>query len=125
MKKRKSLLLFLPVMIGFFLQGTGQDLPEFRKVQLEIMAEKNGAEPTDDSYDMDLTEFTRHPMNLNEATAEDLTQLHLLNVLQIRNFISYRKLLGSLLSVHELQAVPGWDPRNNPPFDSICQGRPR
>jgi hypothetical protein len=33
----------------------------------------------------------------------------MLNDLQIRNFISYRKLLGPLLSVHELQAVPGWD----------------
>ena len=73
------------------------------------MAEKNDAEPTDDSYEMDLTEFARHPMNLNTATADDLIQLHMLNILQIRNFISYRKLLGSLLSVHELQAVPGWD----------------
>ena len=109
MKKRKSLFLFLPFMFGFTFRGSGQDLPEFRKEQLEIMAEKNDAEPTDDSYEMDLTEFARHPMNLNTATADDLIQLHMLNVLQIRNFISYRKLLGSLLSVHELQAVPGWD----------------
>jgi hypothetical protein len=109
MKKRKSLLLLLPVMIGFSVGGTGQDLPEFRKEQLEIMAEKNGAEPIDDSYEMDLAEFATHPMNLNTALADDLTQLHMLSALQIRNFISYRKLLGVLLSVHELQAIPGWD----------------
>ncbi len=109
MKKRKSLLLFLPCMIGFSARGPAQDLPEFRKEQLEIMAEKNDAEPTDDSYEMDLTEFARHPLNLNTASADDLMQLHMLNVLQIRNFISYRKLLGPLLSLHELQAVPGWD----------------
>jgi len=109
MKKRKSLLLILPVVIGFSVNGMGQDLPEFRKEQLEIMAEKNDAEPNDDSYEMDLAELARHPMNMNTATADDLLQLHMLNVLQIRNFISYRKLLGSLLSVHELQAVPGWD----------------
>ena len=48
-------------MIGFSVRGTGQDLPEFRKEQLEIMAEKNDAEPTDDSYEMDLTEFAMHP----------------------------------------------------------------
>ncbi len=109
MKKRKSLLLILPVMIGFYIRVTGQELPEFRKEQLEVTAEKNDAEPTDDSYEMDLTEFARHPMNLNTVTAEDLIQLHMLNFLQITNFISYRKLLGSLLSVHELQAIPGWD----------------
>ena len=109
MKKRKSLLLFLPCMISFFVRGPAQDLPEFRKEQLENMAEKNDAEPTDDSFEMDLTEFARHPVNLNTVSADDLMQLHMLNVLQIRNFISYRKLLGPLLSVHELQAVPGWD----------------
>src|ERR1700759_2714411 len=109
MNKRKSLLLFLPVMIGFSVRCPGQDLPEFRKEQLEVMAEKNNAEPTDDSYELDLTEFARHPLNLNAASADDLIQLHLLNILQIRNFISYRKLLGLLLSVHELQAIPGWD----------------
>jgi hypothetical protein len=109
MKRRKSLLLILPVMFGISVRGTGQDMPEFRKEQLEIMTEKNDAEPTDDSYEMDLAEFARHPLNLNTASADDLIQLHLLNILQIRNFISYRKLLGLLLSVHELQAVPGWD----------------
>src|ERR1700755_1234746 len=109
MKNRKSLLLFLPMVICFSLRSTGQDLPEFRKEQLENMAEKNDAEPRDDSYEMDLTEFARHPMNLNTASADDLLQLHFLNILQIRNLISYRKLLGLLLSVHELQAVPGWD----------------
>src|ERR1700712_983426 len=102
MKKRKSLILFFSVMIGFYTRGTGQELPEFRKEQLEIMAEKNDAEPKDDSYEMDLTEFASHPMNLNTATADDLIQLHMLNALQIRNFISYRNLLGSLLSLHEL-----------------------
>src|SRR5579863_244345 len=109
MKCKKPFLLFVPFIIGFSIIGTGQDLPEFRKEQLEFIAEKNDAEPADDSYEMDLAEFVRHPLNLNSISADELMQLHLLNALQIRNFISYRKLLGSLLSVHELQAVPGWD----------------
>jgi Helix-hairpin-helix motif len=109
MKKTKSLLLFLPVMVGLSVCGRTQDLSEFRREQLEIMAEKNDVVPTDDSYEMDLAVFAKHPMNLNTVSADDLIQLHLLNDLQIRNFLSYRKLLGSLLSVHELQAVPGWD----------------
>jgi len=48
-------------------------------------------------------------MNLNTATEEDLIQLRILEVLQVKNFISYRKLLGPILNVYELQAVPGWD----------------
>jgi hypothetical protein len=108
MKRRRSLGLLLSVII--FSVGTkGQDLSEYRKEQLEIMAEKNNAEPTDDSYEMDLSVLARHPINLNTSSADELFQLHMLNALQIENCLSYRKLLGSLLSIYELQAVPGWD----------------
>src|ERR1700682_160879 len=109
MNRRKSLLAFLMVINILNGKGQTQDISAFRTEQLEVMAEKKDAEPTDDSYELDLNAFAKHPMNLNIASAEDLMQLHVLGVLQIRNFISYRKLLGSLLSVHELQAVPGWD----------------
>lgn len=76
---------------------------------METLAERKDAEPEDDSYELDLEQFRKHPLNLNEVTEAGLIQLHLLNVLQIKNFIGYRTLLGPLLSVHELQAVPGWD----------------
>ena len=69
-----------------------------RAEQLETMAEKKDAEPADDSYELDLEYFSRHPLNLNTATEEDLIQLQMLEVMQIKNFISYRKLLGSLLT---------------------------
>jgi len=85
------------------------EITEYRKSDLEALAEKKDAETEDDDYELALTEFSKHPINLNEAGEEDLMQLHIPDVFQIRNFISYRKLLGPLLSVHELQAVPGWD----------------
>jgi hypothetical protein len=56
-----------------------------------------------------LNHFLRHPINLNYADAGVLEQLHLLTPLQISNFFSYRKLLGSFLSIYELQAIPTWD----------------
>ena len=77
--------------------------------QLEEMTEKNNAEPVDDSYLTDLEHFRRHPLNVNAATEEELEQLHLPDVLQIKNLILYRKMLGPLLSVYELQSIPGWD----------------
>jgi Helix-hairpin-helix motif len=82
---------------------------DYRTRQLEAIAERDETEPEDDSYELDLDYFSKHPLNLNKATEEELIQLHMLSVLQVKNFLSYRKLLGSLLSIHELQAVPGWD----------------
>jgi hypothetical protein len=76
--------------------------------QLEEMTEKNNAEPVDDSYLTDLEQFSRHPLNMNTASVEELIQLHIPDVLQIKNFLLYRKMLGSLLSIR-LQSIPGWD----------------
>jgi hypothetical protein len=97
--------------IFFFLKGYGQsgDLPEYRTGQLESIAEKNNKEPDDDSYELELDQIRRHPLNLNIVTEEELLTLHILQPLQVRNFMAYRKLLGPLVSVREIQAIPGWD----------------
>jgi Helix-hairpin-helix motif len=109
MNRRKTLTVFASFMIVIRAIAQTPDMPEFRVEQLETQAEKTNAEPEDDTYELDMIRFLKHPMNMNTASEEELEQLHLLGVLQIRNFISYRKLLGPLLTVHELQAVPGWD----------------
>jgi hypothetical protein len=107
-KKSLFIFLFMHSLMGANAQ-TSPVITEYRSLQLEALAEKKETEPEDDEYEMDLTAFSKHPLNLNEAGEEDLVQLHIPDVLQIRNFISYRKLLGPLISVHEMQAVPGWD----------------
>ena len=89
-------------------RGSGTGYAGLHDEQLEALAEKKDAEPTDDSDELDL-EFCLHPLNLNMAREEDLIQLHLLQTMQIKNFLIYRNLLGPLLTVHELQAVPGCD----------------
>jgi hypothetical protein len=104
-----SLLIVLLVILNIpgFAQPTNE--PESRREALETEAERKGSEPNDDSYELNLDELSRHPLNLNTASGEELIQLHVLNALQVRNLISYRKLLGPFLSLRELQAVPGWD----------------
>ncbi len=77
--------------------------------QLENQAETTEMENEDDSYWQQLESLRRHPLDLNAATLADLEALPLLNALQIANFLRYRSLLGRLVSVHELQAIPGWD----------------
>ncbi|HEY4935759.1 MAG TPA: hypothetical protein VII44_04230, partial [Puia sp.] len=106
---RKSFIVFLFIIFYKAVNAQTPEMTEYRTTQLEAMAEKKESEPEDDSYELDLEYFSKHPLNLNTVVEEDLIQLKIPDVLQVRNFISYRKLLGPLLSIHELQAVPGWD----------------
>jgi len=85
-----------------------QDLPPITQQQLEDVAETNDEEPKDDHFLQQLEYFRKHPVNLNGATVEELQSLRLLNDLQINNLIRYRGLLGNLISIYELQSIPGW-----------------
>jgi hypothetical protein len=77
--------------------------------QLENLTDIDQAETEDDSYHQQWERFRRNPLNLNTADENDLRELKILSGLQIANLISYRKLVGKLISVYELQAVPTWD----------------
>jgi hypothetical protein len=78
--------------------------------QLEDLTESDeDMESEDDSYLQSLQQFTRNPINLNYTDGGQLQQLYLLSPLQISNLFSYRKLMGNLISIYELQAIPGWD----------------
>ena len=77
--------------------------------QMENNTENNAdAETEDDAYQQQLQQYIKHPINLNIADESELRELKLLTPLQIENFVSYRNLLGRIISVYELQAVPTW-----------------
>lgn len=77
--------------------------------QLEENVNEGEEEAGNDDYLQELDHFKRHPLNLNTAGKNDLDELAMLNDWQIENLIAYRKLLGKLINLYELQAVPGWD----------------
>ncbi len=56
-----------------------------------------------------LFQYKRNPINLNHTNSEELQNLYILSKDQIRNLIEYEKKFGKLLSIYELQAVPGFD----------------
>jgi hypothetical protein len=56
-----------------------------------------------------LETWRNRPMDLNTISREDLVSMHLLNSLQVENFLSYRAQMGPFLNEYELQAVPGWE----------------
>jgi hypothetical protein len=86
-----------------------QVVPPVTEQQLENLTDVDQAETEDDSFLQALDHFRKDPMNLNTADANELRELRLLTDLQIENLISYRRLLGKLVSIYELQAVPSWD----------------
>jgi hypothetical protein len=77
--------------------------------RLERIAERSENGISAEEYLDDLARLRRHPLGINRATAEDWLAFRVLSTLQIENLIRYREALGDLVSLYELQAVPGWD----------------
>lgn len=59
----------------------------------------------------DLRAYKERPLDLNKATAEQLSSLQLLSDIQIGNLLIHRDRMGDLISIYELQAVEGFDPQ--------------
>jgi len=57
-----------------------------------------------------LNDYRRRPLDLNRADEQDLRDLLLLNDVQITGLLTHRQIAGDLLSIYELQAVPGFTP---------------
>ncbi|RYY49684.1 MAG: helix-hairpin-helix domain-containing protein [Chitinophagaceae bacterium] len=112
MKKFALSFLLLMTSLCCFPQVPEPELPttSTTEQQLENITENSeDMETEDDSYLQDIVQFLKNPVNLNRADENTLKDLRILNPMQIQNLIRYRDVLGSLLSIYELQAVPGFD----------------
>ena len=96
-------------LINCSLFSFSQEVPPTAEQQLENLTDAQQAETEDDSYLQELEHFKRHPLNLNDADANELKELIFLSDLQIDNLISYRNLLGKFIIIYELQSIPAWD----------------
>ena len=108
----QSIIIALSSLICFSIlpfRGWGQEIPPNTEQQLEDLTDADQAETEDDSYIIQLQYFKKHPLDLNEADANELKELFFLTDLQIENLLSYRHLLGKFISIYELQAIPAWD----------------
>ena len=107
----KSITILIVLLFAFSLHpfGSWGQIPPTTEQQLENQTDIDQSETEDDSYLLQLEHFKKNPLNLNEADANELRELIFLTDLQIDNLVSYRHLLGNLISIYELQAIPGWD----------------
>ncbi len=78
--------------------------------QLENITENSeDMETEDDSYLQQLNQLQKNPVNINTADENFFRDMRVLTPMQIQNFFAYRSLMGNLVSIYELQAIPGWD----------------
>ncbi|WP_288428732.1 helix-hairpin-helix domain-containing protein [uncultured Spirosoma sp.] len=56
-----------------------------------------------------LTQLYANPLDLNNATRDELAATYLLSESQLSSLLDYRQAQGALLSIYELQAIPGFD----------------
>ena len=105
MKFLVIILLVFPFPV--FAQFDGFDTDDLNGSKLEELSESEETDPEDDYYFQQLREYSRHPLNLN-GTVEEMENFPLLDALLVSNLLHYRSVLGDLVDIYELQAVPGF-----------------
>lgn len=104
----RLLALFALLLIGFAAKAQTQE-DQLIKDLIESIAE-NLPEDYDLSELQDrLTYYRKHPINLNNTTAEELKTLVFLSPLQISNLFEHIRKNGKLIDLLELQSIPEFD----------------
>jgi hypothetical protein len=102
-------LLLIGIQVSAQQQLSDPKTDNFIERKIETIAE-NSSEDIDFTTVFEALNYYRErPLELNTATAEDLQQLYIVSDFQIAALITYREKYGKLLSIYELQAVPGFD----------------
>lgn len=106
---RKFLLSVSFIVI--FIAGYSQE-PVLEEA-IEQLTAKTENENSDSDYDYsdfinDISQYLKHPVNINDATEQELKQLQL-NDIQVNNIKSYIEQYGELASIYELNLVEGFD----------------
>ena len=105
--------LFFLVPSNAFCQKKETDSTDTEKEDLnqkiESIAEQTDAELDYSDLLENLSYFQKHPINLNNTTADELEKLMVLTDIQINNLFDHIARNGKLLSLFELQSISGFD----------------
>ncbi len=105
------LLMTLGVLL-LPLTGRAQEHPR-KEINLDEFIGNLFGQPSEDVPYEDLYEslfqLYANPLDLNDATRDELAATYILSEAQLNAFFAYRAQNGLLLSVYELQAVPDFD----------------
>jgi len=119
------------LLLIFIRPAQAQDYPRrapaLDRVTQEIVGEIQTDQPPNEDLYGTLLALYQSPLNLNTARPEELRALPLLRESQVAALLAHRQANGALLSLYELQAVPGWDLRTITrvaPFVTVESARP-
>lgn len=107
----RLIFLFCFATASLAAQTDSLNLPTISEDLLEGYSQgqdEDGSFDYNDLFDR-LSHLRRRPLDLNLATANDLSDFPFLTDLQRNALPEYRRSFGKLVSIYELQAVPGYD----------------
>jgi hypothetical protein len=109
MKANHALLFIFLLLV---LTTGAQQVVDPQQVVSDIIEELTANSDAEQDYSElvdDLLQLADSPLNLNAARKSDLQKLFFLSDFQIESLLNYRDSTGKILSVYELQLVPGFD----------------
>ncbi len=101
---------FLLVGLPIALQAQVPDAQYQIEAIIESVIEEMGEEYDATLLLEDLQGFAANPLNINTATRDELSRLHLLNIIQVEHLVAYREKYGPVLSIYELNAIDALHP---------------
>ena len=109
----KGLLITGFALLSICFTAAAQLAPPRQEINVQSFIEQLFPVPDDELpyeevYEA-LFQYYTQPLNLNTATVEELQALLLLTDLQIQSLLRHIRRNGPLLSLYELQSVPGWE----------------
>lgn len=94
---------------GAWGQTLPRPTPDLPLLLQELVARPDNEDLNYEDLYENLFQYYQQPLNLNKATSGDLANLYLLSPLQAASLLRHLAENGPLLSVYELQAIPGFD----------------
>ncbi len=104
----KKLLISLFILSSFLVYS--QEYEPIIQQRIEYWLERNDRTTTDLTSITDIWDFyISNPLDLNQATKEQLLSLELLNEIQINELLKHIKDHDKLITIYELQTLSSWD----------------
>ncbi len=84
--------------------------PVIENILEELAGDSEMSDVDYSNFVENLTFYMQNPLNLNDATTEQLENLHFLSLQQINNLQKYIKKTGGMQTIYELQLIDGFTP---------------
>ncbi len=107
---RQQIIFVLLVFVSFATMSQNPDAVIQLEAIIESVLEELGEETDAALIIEDLEGFAANPLNINAATRDQLSRLHLLDDIQIQKLLDYLGEFGPALSIYELNTVDGFTP---------------